>query len=563
MGLGVFSNVHLPKLKLPSDFDYDAKSDLISGLKNSLKGAKKQFDFSPVKEVAKKNAEGISFSKIGEKFKSTYESSGVGNVISNSFPDMNFTDLKQGVQAMKSLKEDDSITTKNPNEILNLSDTILGGTYEMKTSISSDEVQSDPAKYAGGTLPVVKKPTAGDSVFKLYPDANKEIEDQTNIFGPKKDIFTGYLFDSLVTSKSSGGSTEAAATSEVNDILDGVAATGDAGSEKAKEVKKGITNISYDQKKALNKMDQEKVIKELGIQDWESYFYSSENTETYNPEDMEKEIKGQHTPISNYDMAQNPSDYVTYHGRVIKKSYLNKGTWWVLDMLQHPFDHIADLMGEERLQKFGAFSDRLSNGVKQMRDMSLNNTGFNLDTIKGYDVNDGGAGKFLEEQKGMATSEYVSKDAEQIFKRNTGESVNMSNPTSILSLFTGNYEDIPSFTQDNSEFNNMMGSMTKMFNNGRDGEIAMGSMGLDFSGINYRDMQEMRSEPSYLKNVAYESKVEENIRNGFSLSHGEDHKSKWEVRVDTLNKGIDNPFNVDKEIKENDTIIDRIIKQII
>ena len=164
----------------------------------------------------------------------------------------------------------------------------------------------------------------------------------------------------------------------------------------------------------------------------------------------------------------------------------------------------------------------------------------------------------------MATSEYVSKDAEQIFKRNTGESVNMSNPTSILSLFTGNYEDIPSFTQDNSEFNNMMGSMTKMFNNGRDGEITMGSMGLDFSGINYRDMQEMRSEPSYLKNVAYETKMEEGIRNGtmFNFQDSKAHE-KLAGRIDTLNKGIDNPFNVDKEIKENDTIIDRIIKQII
>lgn len=564
MGLGVFSNVRLPKLKLPTDFDYDAKNDLISGLKNSLKGAKKQFDFSPVKDVAKKNAEGISFSKIGEKFKSTYESSGVSNVISNSFPDMQFTELKQGVQAMKSLKEDDSITTKNPNEILNLSNTILGGTYEMKTSISSDEVQSDPAKYAGGTLPVVKKPTSGESVFKLEPDVNKEIENQTNIFGPKKDKFTGYLYDSLVTSVSSGGSTEDSAASEVNDILDGIAATGDAGSSEAETIKKGISDLSYDQKKALSKMDRDKLVKKLGIKDWESYFYSSDYSNSYTPEEAKVEMGG-NVPISNASIAENPSDYVTYHGRVIKKTYLKKGTWWVLDSLQHPFDHIADLMGDEGLKKFGAMSDRLSNGVQVMRGMSLNNTGFNLESVHSYDLVSGGEGKFLEQQKSMATSDYISNDAKQIFKQNTGTSVDPTAKGGLLSLLDPNGDATAILmTNDTSSFNNIMGDMTSMFNRGREDEITMGSMGLDFGGINYRDMQETRSEPSYLKNVAYETKMEEGIRNGtmFNFQDSKVH-AKLSGRIDTLNKGIDNPFNVDKEIKETDSIIDRIIKQIV
>ena len=48
----------------------------------------------------------------------------------------------------------------------------------------------------------------------------------------------------------------------------------------------------------------------------------------------------------------------------------------------------------------------------------------------------------------------------------------------------------------------------------------------------------------------------------FNFQDSKAHK-KLSGRIDTLNKGIDNPFNVDKEIKENDTIIDRIIKQII
>ena len=561
MGLGVFSGVNMPKLKIPAleNFGVDTKGDLITGFKDAFKGAKKQFDFTPVKDVAAKNAKGVSFSGIADKFKETVKASGVPDIIANSFPDQNFGDIKQGVQLMKSLKPDYSVENKDPQSIIDESRLLIKDPPDV--SVSVDQIMSNPEKYAGGTVNAnTNDLNSGYSVFKLYPDANEEIKQQADIFGPKKDMFTGYLYDSLVTTTVSNDSNDFAATSEVNNILDGFASSGVEGSGEAKEMKTKIQNLSYDQKKAVNEMDRDKLVKKLGIKDWESYFYSSENTGKYTPEQMQNEFQTS-GEITNFDIASNPADYVTYHGRVIKKSYLNKGMWWVLDMFQHPFDHVADLMGEERLAKFGAFSDSLTEANQKMRTMSVGRDGFNMDALHKFDVEIGGEGKFLEQQKEMATSDYISNDAKQIFKRESGSNVDPSKKGGILEILSGNKDAV--ITMDMSSFDNIMGDMTGMFNQGRGDEVTVGSMGLDYSGINYRDMLETRSDPSYLKNVAYESKVEENIRNGFIFNRYDDHKSNWEVRLDTINKGVDNPFNVDKEIDKNSGIIERIIKQIL